>query len=64
MFPDCIDRLGHHKKKQKNNNKQTSKSEGKNKQMNNGKNSSDHVWNPHTRSRLKTSFRNDQSCLP
>ena len=41
MFPNCIDRLGHQKEKQ-NNNKQTKKNQGKNKQIKNGNNSTHH----------------------
>ena len=43
MFSNCIERLGHIKKtkqkKNNNNSKQTKKNQGKNKQINNGNNS-------------------------
>ena len=40
MFSNCIERLGH--KKNNNNNKQTEKNQGKNKQIKNGNNSTHH----------------------
>ena len=41
MFPNCVDRFGCQKKKQ-NNNKQTKKNQGKNKQIKNWNNSTYH----------------------